>query len=51
MEPYLSDPKVQDALSDPRVKEIMQALKTDREKAERCACVCFPVVYKHGYVP
>ena len=35
MEPLLHDPKVQDALSDPRVKQIMQVLKADPEKAQR----------------
>ena len=44
MEPLLHDPKVQDALSDPRVKQIMQVLKADPEKAQRMLAEASPEV-------
>ena len=47
MEPLLRDPKVQSALSDPRVKQIMQVLKADPEKAQRYVKMFPHGVYKH----
>ena len=52
MEPFLHDPKVQDALGDPKVKHIMQVLKADPEKAQRLvssSCECIRRFEGHAY--